>query len=70
MENVKEAKITEITEITENKCKQSSCTLSIALFSLIFTINVGIGTYFAYSHWYLKKDITCIKFGTHTQTTI
>ena len=67
MENVKEAKIT---EITENKCKQSSCTLYITLFSVIFTINVGIGTYFVYSHWYLKKDITRIKFGAHTQITI
>ena len=39
----------------ENKHKSSSCTLCIVLFSLIFTINVGIGTYFVYSHWYLKK---------------
>ena len=36
----------------------------------IFTINVGIGTYFVYLHWYLKKDVTHVKFGTRTQTTI
>ena len=32
----------------ENKHKRSSCTLYIVLFSIIFTINVGIGTYFVY----------------------
>ena len=51
-----------------HKC--SSCTLYIVLFSILFTINVGIGTYFVYSHWYLKKDVRCFKFGTCTQKTI
>ena len=37
---------------------------------ILFTINVGIGTYFVYFHWYLKKDVIRVKFGTHTQTTI
>ena len=60
----------EITEITENKCKHSSCMLYIVLFSIIFTISVGIATYFVYSYWYLKNDVTRIKFGTHTQKTI
>ena len=32
----------------ENKHKCSSCTLCIVLFSIIFTIKVGIGTYFVY----------------------
>ena len=40
----------------ENKHKCSSCTLYIVLFSIFFTINVGIGSYFLYFHWYLKKD--------------
>ena len=66
-ENVDKVKIA---EITEYKCKHSSCTLYIALFSLIFTVNVGIGTYLVYFHWYFKKDVTYIKFGNHTQTTI
>ena len=43
---VKLNKIT-LTE-NENKHKCSSCTLYIVLFSIIFTINVGIGTYFVY----------------------
>ena len=41
----------------ENKYKCSSCTLYIVLFSIIFTINVGIGTYFVYFHWYIKKKM-------------
>ena len=46
----------------ENKHKCSSCRLYIVLFSISFTINVWIGTYFVYykyiNHWYLKKDVT------------
>ena len=40
------------------------------LFSIIFTINIVIGTYFVYFHWQLKKDVTRVKFGTYTQTII
>ena len=53
---------------TGNIHKRSSCTLLIVLFSIIFTMNVRIGTYFVYSRWYLKKDVIRIKFGTRTQT--
>ena len=43
----------------------------ILLFLIFFTINVGgIGAYFVYFHWYLKKDVTCVDFDTCTQTTI
>ena len=42
----------------ENKYKCNSCTLFIALISIFFTIKVGIGAYFVYFHWYLKKDVT------------
>ena len=57
-ENVEKVKLTEITSAEdknkhENKC--SSSTLYIVLFETIFTINVGIGTYFVHFHWYLKK---------------
>ena len=48
-ENVEEVKLAKIT-LTENENKYicSSCTLHIVLFSIIFTINAGIGTYFVY----------------------
>ena len=71
-ETVEEVKLAKITSAKEgkNKYKSSSCTLYIMLFSVTFTTNVGIGSYFLYLHWYLKKDITCLKFGTRTQITI
>ena len=46
-ENIDKIKIAEIT-LTENIHKCSSCTLYIVLFSIIFTINIGIATYFVY----------------------
>ena len=33
----------------------SSCTIYVVLITIIFTISIGIGGYFVYSHWYLKK---------------
>ena len=68
-ETVEEVKIAKITlSKDENKHKCSSCTLCVVLFSILFTINVGIGTYFVYFHWYLKKDVSRVAFGTRTQT--
>ena len=70
-ENIEEEKITETTLCeNENKHKCSSCTLYIMLFSISFTINVGIGTYFAFSDWYLKNDDARVFLNTHTETTI
>ena len=37
------------------------------LFLIIFTINIGIGTYFVYSHWYLKKYDARVMLDTHTE---
>ena len=46
-ENVEKVKLAKITSTEdENKHKCSSCTLHIKLLSIMFTINVGIGTYF------------------------
>ena len=42
----------------------------MVLFSLIFTINVGIGIYFVYSHWHLKNDDARVMLDTRTETTI
>ena len=70
-ENVEEVKLAKITLAeNESKHKCSSCTQYIVLFSIIFTVNVGIGTYFIYFHWYLKKNVTRVKLGTRTQITI
>ena len=70
-ENIEETRLGELTsDKNENKLKCSSCTLYIVLFSIFFTINVGIGSYFLCFYWYLKKDVICVKFGTRTQITI
>ena len=68
VEEVKLAKISLSEDKNKHKC--SFCTLYIVLFSIIFTGNIRIGTYFVYLQWYLKKDVACVEFGTRTQTTI
>ena len=62
-ETVEEVKIAE--NENEDMHKSNSCTLCIVLFSILFTIIVGIGTYFVYFHWYLKKDDTPIETTTY-----
>ena len=53
-ENIEETRLVEKTSAkNKNKHKCSSCTLYIVLFSVIFTINIGIGIYFVYCRWYL-----------------
>ena len=72
IETVEEVKLAKITLAKiENSYKCSFCTVYIVLFWIFFTINVGgIGAYFVYFHWYLKKDVTRVEFDTRTQTTI
>ena len=44
----------------ENKIKRSSSTLYIVLFSIVFTINVGSGTYFVcYKYMNRNKETDC-----------
>ena len=42
----------------------------IVLFSIIFTISIGISICFIYNHWYLKKYSRHDDFNTHKETTI
>ena len=60
-ENIDEVKIAD-----ENECV-CSYTICVILAVIALAISIGIGAYFAYSRWYLKKDVTRIKFGTCTQ---
>ena len=71
-ENVDEVKIAEITSTElhsaghENVC--ICCyTICVILAVIVLTISIGIDAYFVYFRWYLKKDITCVKFGARTQ---
>ena len=70
-ETVEEVELAKITlSKNENKYKCNSCTLYIGLFSILFTFNVGIGAYFVYFYWHLKKYVTRVEFDTRTQKTI
>ena len=71
-ENIDEVKIAEITSTElhsaghENVC--ICCyTICVILAVIVLTISIGIDAYFVYFRWYLKKDITCVKFGARTQ---
>ena len=44
-ENIEE---TSLIKINSTKCEHNSCILSIVLFSILFTVNIGIATYFVY----------------------
>ena len=66
-ETVEQVKIVE----NKNGYKCSSCIVYTVLFWIFFTINIGgIGAYFVYFYWYLKKDVTRVDFNTRTQTDI
>ena len=45
---VEECKETSVVKINATMCKLNSCILHIVLFSIIFTVNLGIETYFFY----------------------
>ena len=57
-ENIDETRLVEINltklNSVKKKCKHNSCTLYIVLLLILFTINIGINSYFVYSCWYLK----------------
>ena len=60
-ENIDEVKIAEMTLFEHgNEC--------VVLAVIALAISMGIGANFAYSRWYLKKDITRVRFGTRTQS--
>ena len=70
-ESIDEAKIFEITQAeNEHKNKCSSCTLYIVLFSIFFTISIGIAIYFVYFYWYLKRDDAHVVLDIRTETAI
>ena len=60
---------TKITEITENKCK-FSCIIHVVIIAIDFIIFIEVGTYYVYSHWYLKSVDTNVMFDARAETTI
>ena len=72
-ESIEEVKLTEITVENENSCyKCSSCkVLYIILMIVVFTIFTGITIYFVYYNWFfIKNNVSCIKFNTRKETKI
>ena len=71
-ETVEEVKLAKKTLAeNENSYKCISCNVPTVLFWILYAINVGgIGAYFVYFRWYLKKDVTRVGFDTHIQTSI
>ena len=63
--NIDEVNIAVINS-TENVCV-CSCIICVTLTVISLSISIGICAYFSYSCWYLKTDVTRIKFGTRTQ---
>ena len=62
--------IDEVEIASKNEHKRSSCTLYIVLFSIFFTISIGIAIYFSHFYWYLRKDDARVLLDTHTEKTI
>ena len=60
-ENIDEVKIDD-----ENECV-CSYIICVVLVVIALAISNGIGAYFVYSRWYLKKVFTHVKVGTRTQ---
>ena len=54
----------------ECKVRPEIVNVNSVLFSIIFTVNIGIGAYFTYFYWYLKKDIGRVKFNIRAQIII
>ena len=71
-ETVEEVKLAKITLAeNENSCKCNPCTVYIVLMVVFFIICTGISSFFVYYNWSLvKNNVSRIKFGTRTQTTI
>ena len=70
-ENIEEKRLVEKASAkNKNKHNRSSCTQYIVLFWIIFTINIRIGIYFVYSHWYLKNDDARVMLDIRTEGTI
>ena len=70
-ENIYEVKIDEMALYDHgNECVFPYATC-VVLAVIALAISIGTGGYFAHKYmnqWYLKKDVICVRCGTHTQT--
>ena len=65
-ENIEE---TSLIKINSTKCKSNSCILYIVLFSIFFTINIGIATYFVYYKYinHNKENVSVYDYVYHAK---
>ena len=65
-ENIEE---TSLIKINSTKCKHNSCILYIVLFSIFFTINIGIATYFVYYKYinHNKENVSVYDYVYHAK---
>ena len=62
--------IDEVKILDKNEDKRSSCILCIVLFSIFFTINIGIATYFVYYKYMNRNKETASRYDNVYQITI
>ena len=60
---------TSLVKINSTKCKHNSCILHIVLFSIFFTINTGIATYFVYYKYinHSKENVSAYDYVYHAK---
>ena len=65
-ENIEEISLV---KINSTKCKHNSCILYIVLFSIFFTINIGIGAYFVYYRYmnHNKENVSAFDYVYHAK---
>ena len=66
-ENIDVIKIAKITPAKHENMCVCSWIIYVVLVGIALAFSIRTGAYFAYSRWYLKKDITRVKFGNRTQ---
>ena len=72
-ENIDEITLFECKSVEHKNKWRSSCTIYVVLIVIVLTICIGTGTYFVYkymNHYYLKNDVSRIKFNTGNETTM
>ena len=60
---------TSLVKIISTKCKHNTCILDIVLFSIFFTINVGIGAYFVHYKYvnHNKENVSKYDYANQTE---
>ena len=60
---------TSLVKINSTKCKHNSCILYVVLFSIFFTINVGIAAYFVYYKYMICNKENVSKYHDYVYQT-